>query len=64
MDIITELLKAWVLSLGKGPSGSSFCPKVAITDMDTKERGALIAVWPDIYLLLCHFHVCQAWMNR
>jgi len=63
-EILTELLKAWVLSLRKGPGNSEFCPKVAITDMDMKERGALIAVWPDIYLLLCRFHVHHAWANK
>ena len=39
-------------------------PFVAITDTDTKERGALQAVWPGIWLLLCKFHVRQCWTNR
>ncbi|KIJ35569.1 hypothetical protein M422DRAFT_262151 [Sphaerobolus stellatus SS14] len=65
-DILTELLRAWVLDLGKcsPPSDPSFCPKVAITDTDTKERGALIAVWPSIFLLLCKFHTRVCWSNK
>ncbi|KIJ24411.1 hypothetical protein M422DRAFT_274829 [Sphaerobolus stellatus SS14] len=63
-DILTELLREWVKALGKGPDGATFYPKVAITDTDTKERGALIAVWPLIFLLLCKFHVRNAWANR
>jgi len=63
-DILTDLLKAWVAALETGPDGSSFCPKVAITDTDTKERGSLINTWPSIFLLLCKFHVCHAWSNK
>ncbi|KIJ42120.1 hypothetical protein M422DRAFT_780089 [Sphaerobolus stellatus SS14] len=63
-DILTELLRAWVKSLGKGEDGSLFCPKVAITDTDTKERAAFITVWCSIYLLLCKFHTRNAWANK
>ncbi|KIJ44456.1 hypothetical protein M422DRAFT_252061 [Sphaerobolus stellatus SS14] len=63
-DIITELLREWVQALGKGPQDATFCPKVAITDTATKERGALIAIWPAIFLLLCKFHVRNAWANK
>ena len=41
-----------------------FYPLVAITDTDTKERGALQDVWPCIWLLLCHFHLRQCWINH
>ncbi|KIJ48273.1 hypothetical protein M422DRAFT_248076 [Sphaerobolus stellatus SS14] len=58
-DILTELLHEWVKALGKGPNGAMFCPKFVITDTDTKERGALIVVWPLIFLLLCKFHKQQ-----
>ncbi|KAJ7116155.1 hypothetical protein C8R43DRAFT_824503, partial [Mycena crocata] len=34
------------------------------TDTDTKERGALIDVWPNIWLLLCKFHLRQCWTNK
>lgn len=62
-EILTELLQAWKMSLGKR-SGISFTPKVAITDTDLKERGALLAVFPSICLLLCKFHLRQCWMNK
>jgi hypothetical protein len=35
-----------------------------MTDMDTKERGALTRVWPRIKLLLCKFHIRQCWTNK
>ncbi|KIJ41571.1 hypothetical protein M422DRAFT_780303 [Sphaerobolus stellatus SS14] len=65
-DILTELLRSWVLELGKGINSkkTAFCPKVAITDTNTKERGALVAVWPSIWLLLCKFHTRMCWANK
>jgi hypothetical protein len=63
--ILRELLKQWEVHLSKRSqqSNSSFTPYVAITDTDTKERGALQDVWPGIWLLLCKFHVRQCWTN-
>lgn len=61
--VLTELLAAWKSSLGN-KNGIPFAPKVAITDTDTKERGALSKVWPSIWLLLCKFHVRQCWTNK
>lgn len=70
-QILTELLKSWVKTLNKRPltlSGSatppSFEPFSVITDTDTKERGALSTIWPEVTLLLCKFHVRQCWKNR
>jgi hypothetical protein len=62
-EILIELLKQWKSSLGLC-NGMGFSPKVAITDTDTKEHGALIAVWPNICLLLCKFHLQQCWTNK
>ncbi|KAI0062593.1 hypothetical protein BV25DRAFT_1945046 [Artomyces pyxidatus] len=64
--IIQELLEQWRtwMNTTKSASGRLFEPAVAITDTDTKERGALIAVWPQIQLLLCKFHVRQCWTNK
>ncbi|KAF8119572.1 hypothetical protein EV363DRAFT_1461654 [Boletus edulis] len=36
---------------------------VAITDNDTREQFALKANWDDVLLLLCRFHMWQAWQN-
>ena len=63
-DILIELLGEWVLALGKGCGNVSFCPKVAITDTDVKEHGALLRIWPSVYLLLCKFHVRNSWSNK
>lgn len=61
--IITKLLEAWKKALGTR-NGQTFAPKVAITDTDTKERGALVKVWSVIKLLLCRFHIRQCWTNK
>ncbi|KAI0310439.1 hypothetical protein OF83DRAFT_1155122 [Amylostereum chailletii] len=42
----------------------TFAPKMAITDTDHKERGALLIVWPSIMLLLCKFPVRQCWRSK
>ncbi|KAF8574377.1 hypothetical protein K439DRAFT_1624363 [Ramaria rubella] len=61
--ILHELLKEWQVSLGIR-NGAKFKPLVAITDTDTKEQGALTLVWPDIWLILCKFHIWQCWTNQ
>lgn len=62
-SVLIELLSAWKKSLGQRKA-IPFGPKIAITDTDTKERGALSAVWPLVWLLLCKFHVRQCWTNK
>ena len=62
--ILQELLEQWKVQLSKVNPSDSFTPYVAITDTDTKERGALLEVWPNIWLLLCKFHVRQCWTNQ
>ena len=59
-SILSKLLGKWNDSFLPG----ELEPAVAITDTDTKERGALINVWPNITLLLCRFHLWQCWTNK
>ena len=61
--ILADLLGVWKRKLGQR-GGEFFMPCTAMTDTDLKERGALVAVWPDIILLLCKFHVRQCWTNK
>jgi hypothetical protein len=61
-QILTELLRDWKRHMEQ--NGSTFTPYTAITDTDTKERGALLNVWPQLILLLCKFHLWQCWKNR
>ncbi|KZS86492.1 hypothetical protein SISNIDRAFT_420811, partial [Sistotremastrum niveocremeum HHB9708] len=61
--ILKDLLKVWVDQLGTR-GGESFNPYVVITDTNTRERGALLDIWPSVTLLLCKFHVRQAWKNQ
>ncbi|KAJ3748257.1 hypothetical protein EV360DRAFT_56944, partial [Lentinula raphanica] len=60
--ILTKLLCAWKTSLVH--KFGLFEPRSCITDTDTKERGAIIATWPHIILLICRFHLRQCWTNH
>ncbi|KAJ3729620.1 hypothetical protein C8R42DRAFT_560734, partial [Lentinula raphanica] len=60
--ILTRLLLAWKNSLEN--KFGSFQPYSCITNTDTKERGAVIAVWPRMILLICRFHLRQCWTNN
>lgn len=62
-EVLTRLLTQWRTSLG-AHDGHPFNPRVTITDTDLKERGALLKVFPNIWLLLCKFHVHQSWHNH
>ena len=62
-EIIAKLLNKWRDSLGRR-NGESFEAWVAITDTDLMERGALILVFPRIWLLICRFHLRQSWRNH
>ncbi|KAJ7110244.1 hypothetical protein C8R43DRAFT_962415 [Mycena crocata] len=50
-EILRELLTSWRDHLSRGRPY-------------TKERGALLDVWPNIWLLLCKFHLRQCWTNK
>ncbi|KAJ7218162.1 hypothetical protein C8J57DRAFT_1537513 [Mycena rebaudengoi] len=68
-SIIAKLLGKWKESLNKcaatyGRAGIIFDPRCAITDTDLKERGGLLIVFPDIWLLICRFHLRQSWRNH
>ncbi|KAI0358662.1 hypothetical protein OH77DRAFT_1375718, partial [Trametes cingulata] len=62
-EILTELLGKWRDWMGSR-AGEPFEPFAAMTDTDTKERTALLRIWPAIVLLLCKFHVRQCWTNK
>ncbi|KAJ4491421.1 hypothetical protein C8J55DRAFT_398283, partial [Lentinula edodes] len=51
--ILKKLIETWKLHLET--KFGSFEPYSAITDTDTKERGALAHIWPQIVLLICKF---------
>ncbi|RDX42278.1 hypothetical protein OH76DRAFT_1305791, partial [Lentinus brumalis] len=67
-EILEKLLLRWTTALNAAdfkPSPEvSFTPKVAITDTDLKERNALVRVFPEIWLLICKFHLRQSWQNH
>jgi hypothetical protein len=62
-EVITRLIGEWKKSLGKR-DGKAFEAWVAITDTDLMERGALLIVFPRIWLLICKFHIRQSWRNH
>ncbi|KAI0048644.1 hypothetical protein FA95DRAFT_1654556, partial [Auriscalpium vulgare] len=65
-EVIKSLLLNWKTWLSSRPlaRGRTFDPWEAISDTDSRERGALLQVWPLIILLLCLFHVKQCWTNK
>jgi hypothetical protein len=68
-EILTKLIGMWKDSLTKcgglhSSPGVVFCPYTCITDTDLKERGALFAIFPPIWLLICRFHLRQSWKNH
>lgn len=62
-EILTKLLRAWKKDMDHHQKGP-FTLHVAITDTYLKERGALVDVFPDIWLLICKFHPRQSWCNH
>ncbi|KAJ3729336.1 hypothetical protein C8R42DRAFT_558864, partial [Lentinula raphanica] len=62
-EILAELFSAWNRHLS-AKFNVSFEPYSALTDTDTKERGAILSVWPSATLLICKFHLRQCWTNN
>jgi hypothetical protein len=62
-EVIVKLMEEWKKSLGMW-NGKAFEAWVAITDTDLMERGALLIVFPRIWLLICKFHIRQSWRNH
>ncbi|KAJ7149105.1 hypothetical protein C8R46DRAFT_916478, partial [Mycena filopes] len=61
--ILEELLKQFKAAMGTNDAGEEFDPVVGSTDNDPRERHGLRKNWETILLLLCLFHVWQAWRN-
>ncbi|KAJ7458973.1 hypothetical protein FB451DRAFT_1046462, partial [Mycena latifolia] len=61
--LLEEQIQLWKSGMGKNDAGEEFEAYVAGTDNDPRERHALRAAWSQILLLLCIFHIWQAWRN-
>jgi hypothetical protein len=61
--VLNRLLRLFKEGMGKNDLEEEFCISVGNTDKDVCERTALTNNWPGIFLLLCTFHVWQAWRN-
>ncbi|KAL1698226.1 hypothetical protein EV121DRAFT_218494, partial [Schizophyllum commune] len=62
-EILTRLYGLFKTRLGKNSDGEEIQFSIAVTDMDSRKRHALQHHWPAVYLLICVFHVWQAWCN-
>ncbi|TRM61181.1 hypothetical protein BD626DRAFT_406215 [Schizophyllum amplum] len=62
-EVLSRLYGLFKSKLGKNSAGDEIEFTAAITDMDPRERHALRHHWPDSFLLICIFHVRQAWRN-
>lgn len=61
--ILEKLIRHWKDSLGTC-NNQEFAPSLAITDTNLKEQGALLRVFPALWLLICRFHLRQVWRNH
>lgn len=61
-EILVRMISVWQDWQGKC-NEKLFVVSVAITDTDLIECKALTKVFSRIWLLICHFHLCQAWQN-
>ena len=63
-NLLEDLLLKWKHEMGKNPAdGGDFNIRVVLMDNDTREHKALSKVYPNAILLLCWFHITQAWHN-
>ena len=62
-QLLWDLVQQWVDGMGRNDAGETFELRVGMTDNDTREGFALSEIWPESTLLLCMFHVWQAWRN-
>ncbi|KAJ3523870.1 hypothetical protein NM688_g8655 [Phlebia brevispora] len=62
-EVLERMLTEWKKAMGKR-GDEEFDVWVAITDTDLMERGALLRVFPRIWLLICQFHIRQSWKNH
>jgi hypothetical protein len=60
---LDHLLQLFKQGMGTNCHGEEFVIAVGNTDNDPRERTALLNNWSGIFLLLCIFHVWQAWRN-
>ncbi|KAJ3515621.1 hypothetical protein NMY22_g14404 [Coprinellus aureogranulatus] len=63
-DTCEHFLGIIVKALGTNSDGEKFEISVGNTDNDARERAALSHHFPDALLLLCSFHMMQAWRNN
>jgi hypothetical protein len=61
--LLDRLLCIFKAKMGKNNLGEDFLISVGNTDNDTRERASLSSNWPDVFLVLCMFHIWQAWRN-
>ena len=61
--ILDRLLRLFKERMGTNELGEQLNIKVGNTDNDIRERTALTNNFPGIFLLLCIFHIWQAWKN-
>ncbi|KAF8868336.1 hypothetical protein CPB84DRAFT_1756437 [Gymnopilus junonius] len=62
-NLLDRLLGLFKQKMGLNALGEEFDIRIGTTDNDTRERFGLTKNWPAIFLLLCIFHIWQAWRN-
>lgn len=62
-SVLQGLLSRFKIAMGTNKEGETFTIAIGMTDNDPREHHALRSVWPEIFLMLCLFHMSQAWRN-
>ena len=61
--LLNRLLGIFKAKMGRNDQNEELDIKVGLTDNDVRERAALSLNWTGTFLLLCIFHIWQAWRN-
>ncbi|KAI0701871.1 hypothetical protein BC835DRAFT_1411365 [Cytidiella melzeri] len=61
--ILEEFIFQFRAAMGKNDLGEEFEFAVGMTGNDLREHRALCSQWPSMFLMLCLFHMSQAWRN-
>ncbi|KAI0700325.1 hypothetical protein BC835DRAFT_1412129 [Cytidiella melzeri] len=61
--VLEKFLFQFRAAMGKNDLGEDFEFAVGMTDINPREHRALRSQWPSMFLMMCLFHMSQAWRN-
>jgi hypothetical protein len=61
--LMEKLISLYIKGLGTNSHSGQFCPSIAVTNYNKCKQYALVIHFPNFMLLICLFHIWQAWHN-